>query len=231
MSSIPKIWQDGTVYIIGGGPSVIEQFGIPEELVQQVRTKKAPMSEYAPYFSALHNKHVIGVNAAYMLGEWVDVCFFGDNTFFEQNQAALRKYKGLKYSCHKLFKNERFRYENIHYIPRSAKKTGLSKTEIVFNYNSGAAAINLACLFGAKKVVLLGFDMALTNAYQHWHNHYTKKGQPLTRGHVKGLPFKRHLSCFNALAEDAKKLELEIINTSMNSKIEQFQKLPIQEVL
>jgi hypothetical protein len=52
---IPKMWKGQTVFIIGGGPSLN---GTPLHLI--------------------HEHRVIGVNCAYMLGDWVDVCWFGD---------------------------------------------------------------------------------------------------------------------------------------------------------
>ena len=51
----PKIWKGGTAYIIGGGPSVNDAD-----------------------LSLIHDRRVIGVNNAYSLGGWVDVCWFGD---------------------------------------------------------------------------------------------------------------------------------------------------------
>jgi len=51
----PKIWNNGTVFILGGGPSLLDN-----------------------NFDLIENKHVIGINNAYRLGDWVDICWFGD---------------------------------------------------------------------------------------------------------------------------------------------------------
>ncbi len=47
---IPKIWNKSTVFIIGGGPSLLDID-----------------------LSLLHDKRVIGVNQAYKLGNWIDI--------------------------------------------------------------------------------------------------------------------------------------------------------------
>ena len=79
---VPRMWEGGDVWIIGGGPSITKEFGIPDNIVQGVFKKELPLSAYSPYMSFLHDKHVIGVNVAYLLGDWVDMVFFGDKGFF-----------------------------------------------------------------------------------------------------------------------------------------------------
>jgi len=51
----PKIWQGSPAFIIGGGPSVNDVD-----------------------FSLIKHHRIIGVNNSYQLGDWVDVCWFGD---------------------------------------------------------------------------------------------------------------------------------------------------------
>ncbi len=55
MFNPPKIWKDGTAFILGGGPSLNEV-----------------------NFDLIKNERVIGVNNTYRLGAWVDVCYSGD---------------------------------------------------------------------------------------------------------------------------------------------------------
>lgn len=44
--------------------------------------------------------------------------------------------------------------------------------------NSGFQAVGLALLFGAKRVILLGYDMQLTGGRTHWHGDHKKLGNP-----------------------------------------------------
>ena len=82
--TVPRIWEGGDVWIIGGGPSITKEFQIPSEVVNDVVIGKKPLSLYSPYMESIHKKHVIGINVAYMLGPWVDMVFFGDNNFFRR---------------------------------------------------------------------------------------------------------------------------------------------------
>jgi hypothetical protein len=83
---VPLMWEDSDVWIIGGGPSVTKQFGIPDEVVQSVVKGTSPPNVYSPYMSFLHDKHVIGINVAYLIGDWIDIVFFGDVGFFLKHQ-------------------------------------------------------------------------------------------------------------------------------------------------
>ena len=87
--TVPRIWEEGECFIIGGGISIVKQFDIPTDIVNDVIANKRPVSDYSSYLSSIHNKHVIGVNQAFRLGNWVDVVFFGDKGFFLRNQDRL----------------------------------------------------------------------------------------------------------------------------------------------
>ena len=72
---VPKMWEGGECWIIGGGPSMPLQFGVPEDVVRGVLAGQLPFSTYSPFLSPIHDKHVIGINAAFLLGPWLDVIF------------------------------------------------------------------------------------------------------------------------------------------------------------
>lgn len=223
---VPRIWQGGDVWIIGGGPSVTKQFGIPEDIVNKVRYKELPVSAYSDYMGVIKNKHVIGVNIAFMLGTWVDMAFFGDNGFMLVWQNQLAAFPNVRISCNPLVR----KYPWIKYLAKDkSKRFGLSSNPnlVCWNGNSGAAAINLAVHTGAKRIFLLGFDMELINSQQHWHNEYraNKKGKFTT------LPFNMHLKSFPDIAKDAEEMGVEIINVSPESKINVFPKVSLKEVL
>jgi hypothetical protein len=84
---------------------------------------------------------------------------------------------------------------------------------------------------GASRVLLLGFDMDIdpNTQMQHWHNLYDK-GPVNDERRRRKLPFSRHLGGFPVIADDAKKLGVEIINVSPNSTIECFPKMTIKDL-
>jgi len=225
---VPKIWDNGECWIIGGGSSIIEQFSIPFDIVELVRTKQAPLSIFSKYMEAIHSKHVIGVNAAFKLGRWIDFCFFGDTGWFEDNKVALARFAGIKVTSAPIFAKREMHYPGIKYLSQDVNKShGISSVPytVCWNANSGAAAISLAAHLGAKKIVLLGFDMQLgSQGTSHWHNEYPKS---VTRNPV----FIRHLRGFPSIAKDAESMGIEIVNASPNSVIDCFPKISVGGIL
>lgn len=208
------------------------EFGIPEDVIEGVYSRELPISAYSPFLSPIHDKHVIGVNTAFLLGSWVDIVFFGDGDFYRANHEELAVFPKLKItsSPHIVKKN----VYDIKYTPRDNRHpSGISDRpgHVSWNLNSGAASISLAYQLGVKKVYLLGFDMQIgENGDQHWHKHY-KKYRDVKNKDAKKLPFERHLKGFSSVARDAERLGLEIINVSPNSEIEHFKRVKLSDVL
>jgi hypothetical protein len=220
--SVPKIWKDGTCWIIGGGCSVPSQFHIPKNIVRNVKSGKIPISAFSPYMELLHDKHVIAINGAFRLGDWVDMCFFGDKAWYFKNRSELLGYKGIVIGCPEFFKVQGWQKENVMYLEKSRELYGISKnpSQVCWNFNSGSAAISIAANAGCKRIILLGFDMNTTNGETHWHNLYNGATNP----------FAKHLRGFDKIAADAKERGIEIINASPNSAITQFQKMNVKDI-
>ena len=140
-----ETWKDRDVFIIGGGDS-LKGFD----------------------WSLLKNECTIGCNSAFILGsETCKICFFGDSKWFRKFHIELTKFDGLVFTSHRDYAYRKDDW--IWYVQRQAK--GLSKTKLGWNKNTGASAINLALILGAKNVYLLGFDMKLSpSGRPNWHD-------------------------------------------------------------
>ena len=231
---VPKIWENGEVWILGGGPSVITCFDIPADVVEAVRLRKSGIDTYSPYLAALHSKHVIGINVAYQFGNWIDMCFFGDKNFLLLHKAGLSNFRKLVITCHPKVGEQNTSW--IKYLPHEragkSRKMGISTRPdmVCWNENSGAAAISVAAWTGVKRIILVGFDMTLDSVSkeQHFHNSYCEKGKGLL---PKQLPFEKHLTAWSAIKSDADSMGIEILNTSLNSAIKEIPKVHIKELL
>ena len=226
---VPRIWDEGDVWIIGGGPSLIKQFRIPDEVVQRVMSGTSPANVYSPYLSFLHDKHCIGVNMSFKLGNWIDMVFFGDNNFFFQNKYELAAFPGIKVCCH----TDAERYDWVKYLSKDPKGRGISESPrtVCWNNNSGAAAISVAANAGARRIYLLGFDMKLdSKKMQHWHDLYGK-GECTDMRRLQRLPFDRHLRSFSAVEQDAKRRGITILNVNPESEITEFPKISMEDVI
>lgn len=224
------------------------EFGMPEDEIQRlenVNDKEFGPEKLSSYMKAIHGKHVIGVNNAFMIGDWIDVLFFGDCDTHLWYRTKIAKFPGLKVSCCPKFQNRDNDKENIKYlmkVPRKGNKKnnkyGISTDPeaVCWNMNSGCAAISLAYLFGSRRIILLGFDMALNDSgTSHWHGHHTQENR-MRRADVKAkrgkaLPFERHMRGCEQIQKDADKYGVELINASPNSAIKEFKKMSVREIL
>lgn len=227
MWRVPKIWEDGRCFIIGGGTSMPRQFGVPEDIIQDVYTGKKGVEAYSPYMSAIHSEHCIGVNMAYRIGTWVDMVIWGDDGFWRREKSNLLQFSGLRVTCQNKLEVD---YHSVVKVLRRdpRKHLGLSfKDDVVcWNKNSGAAAINLAVLLGAKQIILLGFDMKLdADKNQHWHKYYASNVRTVA------ATFKMHLKGFPVIAEEAKKAGIEILNCNLDSGIDSFRKIELKDII
>jgi len=222
--TVPKMWDGGRCFIIGGGPSMPGQFGVPNEIVDAVRSDRLGPDAYSPYMTPIHGEHVIGVNNAYQIGTWIDVCLFGDCAWYLVHREQLAKWPNLKVGC--CFGCPDYLGQDlVKYIPRDKNRKigiGTNPAKISWGYNSGSAAINLAVHFGVLQIILLGFDMShLSSGETHWH-----KGHGYSR-----KSYRRFLGGFPTIAADAGKLGIEILNASQESAIEVFRKVSLKDII
>jgi hypothetical protein len=224
---VPRIWEGGTCFIIGGGPSMLSQFDIPEDLIQKVYHKQADPSVYSSYMEKIHNEHVIAVNMAFRIGPWIDIAYFGDPGFWKTNRDELLKFKGLRVTCADAI--EPIYGAKLKYLRKNPKRrNGITNDPsfVSWNHNSGGSAINLAVHLGVKRIILLGFDMKVDAHHnQHWHKYYYTNPKTVNGTmamHKKGFP---------QIAEDAKKLGVEILNASPDSALDCFTKINLKDIL
>jgi hypothetical protein len=200
MGLIPKLWNDATCFILGGGPSLV----------------KIDVSR-------LQDKRVIAVNAAYRLAPWADVCWFGDGRFHDWNMVELMGFKGLKFTC-----ADRQKWSpGIIQIQRSGRKMfgiDISDKCVAWNRSSGASAINLAVNLGAKRIVLLGYDMKLVDGKHNWHNYHQAVAP-------KDVYVNRFLEAFPHIKRALDDLGIECYNVSEDSALTDFPFITIDEAL
>lgn len=186
-------WEGRDVFVIGGGTS-LEKFD----------------------WSLLREECTVGCNDAYLLGaETCKICFFGDPKWWKLHRHRIVKYEGLVFTSHSDF--QRTKLDWVWTLPR--KVNGLATDALGWNKNTGASAVNLALILGAKRVFLLGFDMFLSNDKANWHPNLVSKPDPTV--------YKTFIKGFQQVARDLNRVfpGREIINVTDNSGLDMFPKI------
>jgi len=228
----PEIWNKADCFILGGGHSIADVFDVPKDLIPIRQEEFIQFGDYLkPYLS---DKHVIGVNLSAFLGDWVDVAYWGDSDTYLHYKGWYDAFGGLKVASAGKFSSNKFK--TVMNLPRARPKSGIctNRTHLTWvGYNSGAAAINLAYYLGAVRIFLLGFDMySLPDGRVHWHGGYPDKKENFTIKDMKAgkVPkrststpaYKRQLNGFDSISKGIAKVNVQVINLSPNSKVQEF---------
>lgn len=181
------------------------------------------------------NMPVIAIKETYELCNWCDVVYGCDAAWWKF-RAGLPKYNGLKVTWDGANLNQ---YPDIKKIKIDASQDRIYPVErrqyrMVFDTlgivggggNSGFQAVNLAVQFGAKKIVLIGFDMHDRSGV-HWYgrNGWTGGGNP------DETCFRRWRLDFDRAAADLEMIGVEVINATPNTALTCFRRGTIEQVI
>lgn len=129
----------------------------------------------------------IAVSNAYKLMPWADVLYSCDPTWWREHQGC-RLFPGEKWSSHgkERSTDDKTTVARLYQLRlvQGLFKDGFSydPTAIHYGGNSGFQAVNLAILFGATRIVLIGFDMRIVDDKRHFfgdHPHPLRNAGPL----------------------------------------------------
>ena len=154
--------------------------------------------------------------------------FFGDPRWIEEYGRGIENFSGLRVTI----RHHYLRHVGIRVVTYDGNIMGLSRdpATLAWNGNSGAAAINLATLLGAGRLILLGFDMRRIEGRINYHSEYPEKGPGFD-------PFERFLSRFPAIARDLEDMKIPAVNATPFidgqplSALNVFPRIPLEEAL
>ena len=195
-----------TVVCIAGGPSLSD-----EQLQHVQRAREADQVR------------VIGVNNAYQRAPWLDAIYACDHLWWKKHHADIKRRELLcetvtqDAGAHKAFA--------LHTRIRGAARDGLGQREIHTGGNGGHAAVTLAYLWGATRILLLGYDLKLgPNGERHWHPDHPKPC-------IQTQLFDHWIKRFESTAKDLKRLGVTVINCTPGSALPWFTRCSIEEAL
>jgi len=144
--SVPREWPGETVFVIGGGPSVLGQ-----------------------NLEALRGRRVIVINSSVFAVPWADILYFGDWRWWNEpdNRAAAASFAGRVVTTSRLVSDRKV------LVCRKANPPGLAPehNSLMQKWTSLTAATNLAAhLVGpGGTIVWLGADGRIADGRTHHH--------------------------------------------------------------
>ena len=215
--TVPRIWEGQTCMILAGGPSLKGQD-----------------------LSLLVDRHpwpkVIAINDSWKLRPYANVLYFTDAAWWQrqQNENAFSldgqvRFHDLLYKGWWLHGGEGFReHPQVRNVPFSGQ-VGLELDQRLLRHgsNSGYAAINLAYLFGAKKIILLGYDMKCSGERRHWHERQDGWGAEYFNNVLRN----EFLPLFEFLVLPLEAAGVEVINANPDSALTCWPRMTLEQVL
>ena len=165
----------------------------------------------------------IAVNDTFRLAPWADILYACDIRWWNQHVTDVRAvFTGEMWTQDR----DAASRHGLKYIAAELNAAGLSRTKGLIHGggNSGYQAIGLASELGAGYIALIGFDMQNTNGRSHWHGDHPGELK-------KHMPFETWRGRFAALAADAKKAGVEIVNASRSTSMLCFPRVELSQAL
>lgn len=198
--SVPRAWPGERCLVICGGASVKAQ----RESIAKWRGR------------------IVAVKHGVLLRPDADVLFFAGERPAEIAPPLLAAFRGtyavVRGRSHPVF---------MSHVKRIWRTTTHERWSIdptmVAGFDAGTSAINLAMLFGATQIVVVGFDMVGGRWFNGTVRHYLPKPPE--------SDFQRHMSVLPALAADAAAKGVRIVNCSPISRVTCFERRPMETFL
>jgi hypothetical protein len=172
---------------------------------------------------------VIAVNDAHRLAPWADVLYSGDR-YWWQHHRGVPSFTGCKVGIeHAAGRHSR---DVARLIPGLIwmRLTGHHGVETAADglrscgYNSGGQAVNLAVHLGARRIVLLGYDMGVTGAKRHFFGDH-----PVGLSNQHNFPTWR--TAFATMREPMTALGVAVVNCSRSTSLDAFQTMALEDAL
>lgn len=200
------IWQGETVTIIASGPSLTRQ---------QADFVRGKCRVIAVNNSGIDTECDGKLVPAF--APWADILYAADTKWWLCYKDRALKFEGRKVSIRNTLP-----FKEIYALQQSERLVFDPRpTHLVSGGNSGYQALHLAAHLGAKKIILLGYDMRFDGARRHWFGNHPPK--------LNSRPnFVNWIRRFGQIAPILKARGIEVINCTPNSALKAFKKMSLE---
>jgi hypothetical protein len=202
-----KDWPSRTSVVIASGPSLTAE---DCEMVRQAREADLV--------------RVVSVSNAWKhCAKWADAFFAADRRYWKHYLSPMLK-AGVPRERLVTCCTQTYGLDKIALI-RAANRPGLGTYQLHTGGNSGYMGVNLAYLYGARRIVLLGFDCCNgPDGAKHFDGSHPS---PL----VQAMPFGEWIKRFDKLALELKAHGAAVINCSRRTALTCFERAGLAESL
>jgi hypothetical protein len=196
-------WDGGTAIVAAPGPSLTKEVA-----------------------AACRGHRIVAVQDAYRLLPFAEALYGCDAKWWDHH-GDCDGFAGEKWSSHEDGTNDKrqqFLRLRLHIVAgRGGKGFSVDPHCIHYGCNSGFQAVNLAILFGAARIVLVGFDMREVNGKRHFFGDHPP-------GFTRVSDYRQFISAFEEAAK-AMPDGVEIVNATPGSALECFPMAELSEAL
>ncbi len=186
-------------------------------------------TEWAGIVALQHGADIVfainsSVKTARLNGCEPDALFFTDTNWFEINEALVRAFPGRIFTVCKIARAAYDRLERV--ANELTAPFSVGQTPMRDGRSSGHRAVSIAVMCGAKRIVLLGFDMRIDpiSGRSHCHDDYSWPG-------MGGMFADEFIPGFDGWYSDAVSVGCEIINATNGTDLREFPLVPLDCVL
>lgn len=216
---VARAWREKIAICIASGPSLTRE--------QIETTRRARQQDRA---------RVIAINDNYLVAPFADVHYYADIKWRLWHEAGLaRAWPWCSFTAEEVkrafagFAGQRCTLTCTpagpdEYQLRNSLPDGLSLDPhgIATGFNTGHQALNIAALSGAEQILLLGYDGAPTDGRKHAFGEHPDRSV---------VPYPFMLAEMKKAAQAIEQLGVRVINCSLQSAIDCFEKMPLDVAL
>lgn len=163
---------------------------------------------------------VMAINDSWRMAPWADALYAADPEWWKYH-GGVPDFAGQKWTQSK----EAADKWGLFWIP-GKRLDGLSLDPRLIHYgsNSGYQALNLAIHFGARRIILLGYDMQQTGGKSHWHGDHPG---PLNRV----ADYSHFIKKFQTAVPDLDRAGIRVVNCSRETALDCFERRKLKDVI
>lgn len=206
-----KRFNDDTIICIGSGPSLTE-----DQIITAEESGHPIIAVNDNFKRVIHPEIIFACDILWWYKNYLDVVETINPKITElwtitNNGSHFKKKRPQEYSV------------PIHEIGYY-QQNGLGSCKVHHGGNSGYIAVNLAYLFGAKKIILIGYDHQHTYGKTHWFGDHD-----MTKLKKNAEDTDRWIKNFARLANDLRDENVDLVNCSIETAIKSCRRSKIED--